>query len=167
MSHLAAVHKWLVEHPITLTVGVTLINFLLSMYLKEFRQLLHFWPRKAFHANDRILSGRRLQTLERLHNNTYGLVIWLAYGAVDILISSVIWYLVIAGGWLVFTKSPPPFLLWTLFFMSGAVGKAFQVRLVLKELIDYEKSVAEIKASMAYHEGAEKKLAAARTPSDQ
>jgi hypothetical protein len=83
MGHLSAVHKWGVDHPIWLTIAISLVFFILSMYTKEIRLFLHFWPRKKLHSNDRIMSGRRLETLQRVHGDAYQLVLYLAVNLTD------------------------------------------------------------------------------------
>jgi hypothetical protein len=158
---LHALHEWLAEHPITLTVGAGAFFFLLSLYSAEIRAVIHFWPRKAAHANDRILSARRLQLLERLHDNTYALVLWLAHTAVDTMIWSIILG-PIGAAWLHWSSHASGSFSGASIIIGVVTGKAFQVRLVLSELANYEKSVASIKASITFHEEAEARLAAAR-----
>ena len=159
MEHLSTVHKWFIQHPIWLNVILGVAFFALSMYSKEIRLFLHFWPRKKLHSNDRILTGQRLQTLERLHNDTYALVLYLAVAITNTFVSAVVWNAIALGLWVLFIHTKPSFSLWTI-VLAAFIGRIMQVNMILKELCTYEKSIADIKRSMAYHAEAEKRLAA-------
>jgi hypothetical protein len=69
---------WLTAHPIAFALGLFALSAVISIYSKEIKTFLHTWPRNKVRAGFLSLNRNRLSTLQHLHNNPYGLVLYLA-----------------------------------------------------------------------------------------
>jgi len=90
----------------------------------------------------------RLRLVERLHNNTYELVLYLALSAVGVVDAAIIWNGVLFVASLIFFHGTVNSvqLQGTLFGIG--VGKALQVGDVLKQLANYDASTAYMRKSL-------------------
>jgi hypothetical protein len=98
---------------------------------------------------DQLAKG--IRSLEFLHDNTNGLIRYLANDATDIAIE--VAYMLITFGvlfWRV-TTTKPGSIVFLIFFNIGAaiLGRAFRIKIMLSDLFDYDTSLQRLKARLA------------------
>jgi hypothetical protein len=108
----------------------------------------HFTLGRKFRT-DQLAKG--IRSLEFLHDNTNGLIRYLANDATDIAIE--VAYMLITFGvlfWRV-TTTKPGSIVFLIFFNIGAaiLGRAFRIKIMLSDLFDYDTSLQRLKARLA------------------
>jgi hypothetical protein len=129
---------WLRLHPLTITLVLFTIGCLVSLYATEIKDFIRHYPKNRFRSYVVNDAKRRLELLRSLHNNSYSLLLYIASALVE-----GVWFaFYVQIGYSIISASlfhsPSPS--WSL-FIGGLVGTVIKLRLMLRELRDYEHSV--------------------------
>lgn len=131
---------WSHSHSLTISFVLFFVGSLISVYSSEIKGFLREYPKNRFREYVRNNSSRRLALLRRLHNNSYELVLFIAWKAVDGL-----WFaFYVQIGYDILTNThASSSSSWSL-LLGGLVGTGLGIRITLKDLCNYERSVESL-----------------------
>lgn len=123
---------------------------LISVYSQDIKRFLHEWPNtkeKVRKAREQRLIAR-LALLNRLHNDTYRLLLFVVWKTSRILFDMAVYGMVLFLG-SVYTKVQLKPGMYLGYFIGSLVGLFASLRDVSDSLYDYDESVKKIEAKLA------------------
>lgn len=121
------------------------VSGLLSLFAKEIKEFFSYWPGRALNTSTRNGLVRRLQVLDNLHQNPYGLLVYFGMTFVDIVFTVAIGtasLILILGGTFQIKISNVEVLPIALGIFAS---KVHMFGAVLKDLCNYEKVTGELR----------------------
>jgi hypothetical protein len=160
---MAVTHDWIATHPVFTMFALFFASGLISLYSREIKGFLHFWPIRTLRAANLNINTKRLYLLDSLHNNPYNLLIYLALEVTSYIESMFYWSLIVLMWNLIFYHHIPS---WNFLpaILGTGIGKATQVSFVLKQLWNYDNETDQLRKAIASDQV---KLALRRPPSIQ
>jgi hypothetical protein len=142
--------EWFKNHPLLYPFILFLLAAFISVYTSDIKQFLHNWPRtkeRARRAREHDLT-ERLVLLKTLHNDSYQLVIYLTSRLIHLAFSylnAVILLIVVA----IVSRTHIDAAMVEGVVTGLVMGECYWVRGVLKELSNYDETVATFQERLA------------------
>ncbi|MBZ5492189.1 MAG: hypothetical protein LAO76_14760 [Acidobacteriia bacterium] len=135
--------KWPSNHPIVFTLILFVFSSLVSIYASEIKRFLRERPLKFKEYNQQQFA-RDLALLQRLHNDSYQLILFFLWNIVSIIYAAVLWTgIFFLLSFMTHNKIAAVPL--SSAIIGVAFGKALLIRQLLTRLVNYEHSVIHLK----------------------
>lgn len=144
---------WAQGHPITFAIVLFAASALISLYSQEIKTFLRTWPTTKMRASVLNDARHQLALLNNLHNNTYQLLLWFIWNIVQVVITALLGNILVFFIFLAleYPKFPTAASLGSS-FIGIICGQAWRMKLVLRQLYDYDRSVQMLKKKIDDYE---------------
>jgi hypothetical protein len=142
-QHLTA--NWFQSHPITFTLIISILFFVLNLFTTEIKSFISHWPKEQFQNIRYNTAVIERQWLQDVFNNSYRLTLYYGYNVVYVLM----WYLVTFVVYCIaHQKLPTLSILFLPYFAIGA-GNLIDVYRKTRQLMKYYKTIEKLDAIIA------------------
>lgn len=141
--------QWPSNHSVLFTIILFVLAALISVYSQDIKRFLHDWPNTK--AKIRGMRQQRLQarldTLNRLHDNSYQLLLFVVWKASKILFDMAVFGMVLFAISL-YTKIELTPKMYLGYFIGSLVGLFGSIKETTESLHKYTESVNQIQAKL-------------------